>query len=282
MKSTWLLSLLLICFCSISVRADIIIEPIVTVTIGTVNVTIVASKATGSITVDGVTVPMPPGGGFISRFDPLSAGAQARVDLATQKISSGAGIESGSGESASAKVDIQKNVTVVAQTFATVTVHWIAFKDPKERDDFFFAPGVMASLSTELSLTDVFTGTLLYDQTSSVNESGAVAGPLPYLNAPGHSFGRPGIGTLGLPNPFSNNRYVWGPWSVDMSSATYNLAAGETLNLSDDFTLSSSIFVDPLSGPGLVMAGTAVPEPSAFVLLGSGLLALGRLVRRRS
>jgi len=271
-----------LCFFSTPLRAGIIFEPVIDVTTGTLISTITASNATGYVLVDGTQINMPAGGGKIQLTVPGSAGAVAGVDLATQKTYAGALVYSDSGESAKAVADITKTVAIVATTYVVFTVDWIAYQDPDEIDDFYFAPGVDGSISEELGLYDLLASTSRYDQTSTINSSGGVTGPISYTQAPGVSDGLPGIGTAGIADPVSNNRWLSDPWNLSLYSNGYTLGSGGALNLSMDFTVTSTL--DQTSGSGL-MGDSIIPEPSAWMLLASGLgaiaLARARLNKRR-
>src|SRR5579885_868722 len=102
--------------------ASIILEPVVTITIGSATVTIVAATATGFVQVDGMRVNMPAGGGRIQLVDPGIAGAQAVVDLASEHTSAAVMRLSGSGVNVQAQADIQKSITIQALTFISVMV----------------------------------------------------------------------------------------------------------------------------------------------------------------
>jgi hypothetical protein len=92
----------------------------------------------------------------------------------------------------------------------------------------------------------------------------------------------PGIGTAGIADPVSNNRWLSDPWNLSLYSNGYTLGSGGALNLSMDFTVTSTL--DQTSGSGL-MGDSIIPEPSAWMLLASGLgaiaLARARLNKRR-
>ena len=259
----------------------IITEVETIVVTGTVTQTVETKMATGNATVTppggpAMTQNMPPTGGSIKVVVPLSAFAGATVDLATQRKSTAWGYVSDSGFTANASADIHKTKTTTSITTSTIITRVRTRLDPFETIDAFFGPGVNGTTNFNLSLTDNNSGTPLFNSTTLLTSSSPDVvqdntGSLTWNRAPGLFDGDEGD-LSGLPNQFSNNRWVLAPFSLTFDiPATLN--PGQSYN--QDITGLVSSSGTTTGGSGVIgISDRTVPEPATWLVLGTGLIML--------
>ena len=274
-----------------SAHAGIVTLTETIVLLGIVEQTVETKTATGSITVTPpggppITQTMPAAGGSIAireLFFPF-AFARATVDLATQRQSHAWGYRSGAGYTASASTDIHKSKTVTSKTVSNIIQRRTIRRDPNEIIDAFFGTGVSGRIDFAISLMDNTSGMSLFDSTTTLTDSSPDVihdntGMLTWTRTPGFFDGDEG-NLNGLPNLFSNNRWVLDPFSLVFDTpVTLNPGEMYIENIAG-FTSSSAV---SSVGAGVIgISDLTIPEPSTLLLSGAALVGfLAHSSRRR-
>jgi hypothetical protein len=237
--------------------------------------------ATNTATGATVTSPMPAAGGtaIAAVGGPFSvARAKITADLAKDTTSREA-FATPPGSINGTSVDITKAVMSPAVPVITgLDVILTARRDPTETIDVYLGPGDTGTLTDNISVVNLATGATLFSSTSTFSNTSPdvvtdSTGQIVWTRAPGFFDGDTG----GQPNAFSDNRWIMGPTAAEFTLPV-DLNAGEAADISLDFIETVSATVSGPSGYGF---SSSVPEPSALVLFGAGILGMIAVTGRR-